>query len=217
MYSWPDTFLVILVLTNLVLLGSSRIATYIRVAAVQGVVLGLLPMLTHLAEEPARILMLGLLGLVTIGVKGVVFPWILLRTLARANVHRELKPYVGYTTATLAGVVALAISLHIGARIPLPAVPFSQLAVSVGLFTFLVGLFLIVSRRKAITQVLGYLVLENGIYAFGIAAVAEVSVLVELGVLLDAFVAVFVMQIAIYHISQEFPSTDVDQLKDLRG
>ena len=86
------------------------------------------------------------------------------------------------------------------------------------LFTILVGLFLIVSRRKALNQVLGYLVLENGIYAFGVApGAASVPLLVELGVLLDVFVAVFVMGIAIYHINREFDHIDADQLDRLKG
>ena len=81
----------------------------------------------------------------------------------------------------------------------------------------LVGLFLIVSRRKAITQVLGYIVAENGIYALGVALVGGVPLLVELGVLLDVFVAVFIMSIAAYHISREFDHIDVDQLDRLKG
>ena len=79
------------------------------------------------------------------------------------------------------------------------------------------GLFLIVSRKKAISQVLGYLVMENGIYVLGIWMVVEVPMLVELGVLLDAFVAVFVMGIATYQIRREFDHIDVDQLDSLKG
>jgi hydrogenase-4 component E len=217
MYAWSDTFLVFLILSNLLLLGSSRLAIYIRVAAAQGFVLGLLPILTHLEDPGSRIALLTGLGLVTMGVKGVLFPWLLFRALEQAKVRREPKPFVGYSLSILVGIVALAMSLRVAARLPLPSSGFSPLAVPVGLFTFFVGLFLIISRRKALTQVLGYLVLENGIYTLGVALVAEVSILVELGVLLDAFVAVFVMQIAIYHISHEFNSTDVDRLTSLRG
>jgi hydrogenase-4 component E len=93
----------------------------------------------------------------------------------------------------------------------------SQLAIPVGLATVLIGLFLITSRRKAVTQVLGYIVVENGIYAIGVALVGGVPLLVELGVLLDVFVAVFIMSIAVHHISREFDHMDVDQLNELRG
>jgi len=217
MYAWSDVFLVFLVLTNLVLLGSSRLVVYIRVSAVQGIVLGFLPILTHLHDATPRLLLLTCLGLVTMGVKGVLFPWLLFRALREANVLREPRPFVGYIASTIIGIAALAVSLRVGSRLPLPGEAFSTLAVPVGLYTFFVGLFLVISRRKALTQVLGYLVLENGIYTLGVALVSEVSILVELGVLLDAFVAVFVMQIAIYHISHEFQSTDVDRLAKLKG
>jgi hydrogenase-4 component E len=95
--------------------------------------------------------------------------------------------------------------------------PSLDLVVPAALFTVLTGVFLIVARRKALTQCLGYLVLENGIYGFGMTAVGDVPALVELGVLLDAFVAVLVMAVAIYHIQEEFEHLDTDQLDTLKG
>lgn len=79
------------------------------------------------------------------------------------------------------------------------------------------GLFLVIARRTAVNQVLGYLVLENGIYAFSLAMVRDVPFLVEIGVLMDMFVAVFVMGIAIYRINSEFDHIDSDRLTKLRG
>jgi hydrogenase-4 component E len=67
------------------------------------------------------------------------------------------------------------------------------------------------SRSKAITQVLGYLTLENGVYAFGATVAFGMPILVELGILLDVFVGVFVMGIAIFHISRQFDHIDTDQ------
>ena len=124
----------------------------------------------------------------------------------------------GAAPDTLVGASTLVFSLWVDARLQLAATAAgSSLAVSVGLATMLIGLFVIVSRRKAITQVLGYIVVENGIYAVGVALVGGVPLLVELGVLLDVFVAVFIMSIAAYHISREFDHIDVDQLDRLRG
>jgi hydrogenase-4 component E len=88
--------------------------------------------------------------------------------------------------------------------------------VPVALFTMVVGLFLIVSRRQALMQVLGYLAMENGIYTFGVGLVQDTPMLVELGVLLDVFVAVFVMGIAIFHISREFDHIDTERLRTLK-
>ena len=80
----------------------------------------------------------------------------------------------------------------------------------------LCGLFLIACRRTAITQVVGYLVLANGVTLFGIGLALEQPLLVELGILLNVFFAVMVMGIAIYHINQEFDSIDVSKLDSLR-
>ena len=93
----------------------------------------------------------------------------------------------------------------------------TSLTADARIFVVSIGLFMIISRRSALMQVIGYLMLENGIFVFGVITVVETPLLVELGVLLDAFVAVFVMGIAIFHINREFGSMDVDQLRALRG
>ena len=115
------------------------------------------------------------------------------------------------------GVVMLAASFGLGAHLPLPASSVPALVVPVAFFNLFSGLFLIIGRRTALTQVLGYLVMENGIYAFGMTFVSRQSMLVELGVLLDLAVGVFVMVLLIFHISRQFEHTDVDRLNHLKG
>ena len=206
--------LVLVVLTNLKLLGSSRLGASIRVVAAQGMVLGLLPILAHTHDLSLRF---ALLAVGTIALKGVVFPWLLFRALREAEVTREVEPYVGYITSILVGVAALAASFWLGGRLPVSTVVVSSLLVPSALFSILAGLFLIVARKRAVNQVLGFLVLENGIYTFGVGVIAETPFLVELGVLLDAFVAVFVMGIAVYHINREFDHIEADRLDRLKG
>ncbi len=208
-----DAVLVFLVLTNLVLLGSSRLAACIRVCAFQGLLLGALTILVQADELTLRGMLLAVGSMV---VKGAVFPWLLFRALREANVRREEEPFVGYTLSLIVGLLCLGASLWLGSRLPLPRHVSSHLVVPAAFFSILVGLLLIVSRKLALTQVLGYLVLENGIYTFGVALAHEEPLLVELGVLLDVFVAVFVMGIAIFHISREFDHIDVDRLSALK-
>ena len=209
-----DLILVLVVLTNLKLLGSSRLGASIRAVAAQGVILGLLPVLAHVHELSLHF---AVLAVGTVMLKGVVFPWLLFRALREAEVTREVEPYVGYVTSILVGVTALAASFWMGGRLPISTVEPSSLLVPSALFSILAGLFLIVARKRAVNQVLGFLVLENGIYTFGVGIVAETPFLVELGVLLDAFVAVFVMGIAVYHINREFDHIEVDRLDRLKG
>ena len=209
-----DLILVLVVLTNLKLLGSSRLGASIRVVAAQGVMLGLLPVLAHMHELSLHF---AAMAVGTIILKGMVFPWLLFRALREAEVTREVEPYVGYITSILIGLAALAASFWRGGRLPVSTVEPSSLLVPSALFSILAGLFLIVARKRAVNQVLGFLVLENGIYTFGVGIVAETPFLVELGVLLDAFVAVFVMGIAVYHINREFDHIEVDRLDRLKG
>jgi hydrogenase-4 component E len=213
MIDWTEPVLISIVLTSFVLVGASRLGTCVRIVALQGVLLGLLTLTT---PESTHSLRAPILALASAGLKGIVFPWLLFRALRDADVRREIEPLVGYRASLLLVTLTLGASLWLGRRLPGPHVAISPLVVPVALFTILVGLFVIVSRTKALTQVLGYLVLENGIYAFGVGVVEGTPMLVELGVLLDLFVAVFVMGIMVFHISREFDHIDTDQLTALR-
>jgi hydrogenase-4 component E len=209
-----DAVVGLLFVTNLLLLGSGYLNACVRAAALQGLVVGLLPLLMGGEGPMWRAAALAVVGM---GLKGVAFPWLLSRTLRDVDVRREVEPFVGHVPSLGLGVAAVGFSLWVSSRLtPLLAARDGAL-VSAGLATLLVGLLIIVSRRKAVSQVLGYIVLENGIYTFGLATVGHVPALVELGVLMDAFVAVFIMSIAVYHISREFNHMDVDLLDKLQG
>ncbi len=213
MSTWIDSILLLLILTDFSLLGSSRLGACIRFVAFQGVLLGVLTLTTP--EDPVSLRPV-LLAMMSIGLKGAAFPWLLFRALREANVRHEIEPFVGYNLSLLIGVAALVASFWLSSRLPLPIPPVSPFLAPVALFTSFIGLFLIISRKKALTQVLGYLVLENGVYAFGVGTVQHTPMLVELGVLLDVFVAVFVMGIAVFHISRQFDHIDTDQLVVLK-
>jgi hydrogenase-4 component E len=212
-----EAILIFLLLANIVLVGSSSLSFCIRVVALEGIALGLLPLLLPGHEFGPRTVFL---VAISIGLKGIVFPWLLFRALRAADVRHEVEPLVGYSVSLLFGVGTLGLSLWLGRMlnpVPLLGRPTElPLILPTALFTVIVGLFLIVSRKKALNQVLGYLVLENGIYLFGITLAHEEPFLVEMGVLLDVFVAVFVMGIAVFHISREFDHMDVDQLSTLK-
>jgi hydrogenase-4 component E len=210
-----ETVLLILVISNLLLLGFSQIKSCIRAVAVQGIALGTLPLLVY--QESGLTVGALLLSVITIGLKGVVFPRLLLRFLREADIRHEVEPYVGHIASTLVGFLFLGVSVWLCSRLPSFLDAPSLLVAPVSFFVIFVGLFIIISRKKAISQILGYLVMENGMYLFGVVMLREMPLLVDLGVLLDAFAAVFVMGIAVYHINREFDHIDVDQLDILKG
>ncbi len=201
-------------LTCFALLGTSRIGACIRWLSFQGILFGLVPLIVHNDGLAMRAI---LLAGGNILLKGIAFPWLLLRLRARADYNREVQPFIGFVASILFGILALALSVWLAMEMK-PALKQAPLVMlNSSIFLIFVGLFLIISRRNALMQVIGYLVLENGIFVFGVVTVVGTPLLVELGVLLDAFVGVFVMGIAIYHINREFGSIDVDRLNALRG
>ena len=146
----------------------------------------------------------------------MVLPWFLSRAIREASVRREVEPLVGFIASQVLGALAIALGFAIAARLPLPAAP-ETLLVPASLATVMIGFIVLTSRRKALTQVVGYLILENGIYLFGLTQAERVPFLIELGVLLDIFVGVFIMGIVVFHINREFDSLDATRLTDLAG
>jgi len=208
-----DTLLILLVLTDFRLLGSGRLAACIQTMVLQALLLGAIPLAIHASHLTLRLVAF---TLATVAVKGILLPWLLRRAARESEARREVEPLIGFTTSILIGTVMLGVCFWVVRPLTQGMPADGGLVLAVALFTILTGLLLIVSRRKALTQVLGYLAMENGVYAFGAALAVEDPLLVELGVLLDVLVAVFVMGIAIYHISREFDHIDTDRLSILK-
>jgi hydrogenase-4 component E len=202
--------LLLVLLTGFAVLGTARLSAGIRALQWQGLWLGLLPPVLH-RDWTAHLL---LLAVGTIVVKAIVLPRFLLWAIREASVRREEEPVVGYVGSLLLGALGVAIGFAVAERLPLTHLQV-RLLVPVALATIIFGLIVLTSRRKALSQVVGYLMLENGIYLFGITEAVRSPVLVELGILLDVFVGVFIMAIVVFHISREFDSIDSRQLTEL--
>lgn len=213
METWLNAIMVLLVLSGLVMLGASRFAMLIRGVAFQGFLLGVFTLLAHVNELTVHVWLLASAGTL---LRGIIFPVFLSRVLEDSGTRREVEPYVGYTSSILSGLAMLGVSIGLGRRVPFPSGALPPFVVPAALCVILMGLFLIVTRRKALTQVLGYLVVENGVYVFGVALVKKTPLLVEMGVLLDVFFAVLVMGIAMFHINREFDHIDTDRLSALK-
>jgi hydrogenase-4 component E len=210
MRSLPDLVLVLVVLTDFVVLGTSRMSGCIRAMAIQGFLLGTLPLLLqdHLSVH-AMFLAGG-----TVLIKAAVIPEFLRRAIREATVRREVDPLVGYVGSIFAGMVALAIAFSVASVLPAQSTP-TDLLVPDALATLMIGLIMLVTRGKALLQVIGYLMLENGIFIFGLTQAERAPFLVDLGVLLDVFVGVFIMGIVVFHINREFDSISSAHLTEL--
>lgn len=197
---------------NPLALGCSRLQTLIRTMAVQGVVLGLLPLLMD-HELDWRVMMI---ALATVVGKGVVIPVLLRRAMRDAQNARELEPYIGFVPSLLLGAGGTIAALALVHALPLLPEHFGSQLVPASLATILAGFILLIGRAKAISQACGYLILENGIYLFGLLLIKSMPMLVEAGVLLDITVSVFIISIVVDRIQRVFDSLDTRHLTKLR-
>ena len=152
---------------------------------------------------------------INLTVKGCVMPIMLGYALRKSNAVSELEPMVSFGKSVTIIFFVTLISFYFCESKSFEGTLATRLAVPLSFTTIATGLFLIVARRKAITQVLGFLVFENGVSIFAAAISMEYGILVELGILLDVFVLVFILGIAIFEINRTFSSIDTDHLNKL--
>jgi len=207
-----DPILIIALMLNFVALGVSRIRGVIKAVALQGMLLGICPLLVH-QEIGFRGL---LLVVVTIGLKGFAIPQLLFRAMRAADIRHEVKPAVSFVSSLLLAGAGTALAMVFSSTLPLTEQHEGLFLVPASLSTVWTSFLMLTTRKRAISQVLGYVMLENGIYLFGLLLLEAMPFLVEVGVLLDLFTCVFVMGIIIHHISREFSTSEAEQLSELK-
>ena len=201
MTSWSDVICIIVVFLSLVILSNNSVVAMIRVFALQSFALGLLPFFLHASSIAAQDVFI---ALVTMILKAVVVPSILFWAIRRVSMRSEIKPIIGFSASIIFGAIIIAVAFWVSLSLKLPGQPLSNLILPCSLSTVLLGFMIMVTRTRAVTQVLGYLILENGIFLFAMSLFDVMPVLIEIGILLDIFVAVFIMAIVVNHINEEF-------------
>jgi hydrogenase-4 component E len=202
-----------LLLTAVLVLWRRELAVIIRVFALQGLALAALVAVLAAHQHDAQ------LGGVAAGIlvlRAGVLPWLLRRALAQAGeARRETRPLVNVAASLLAAAVltllAYAVSRPLAELAPSPATH----AIPVGITVVLIGFLVLVTRRRALSQVVGFLLMDNGITTVGFLTTAGVGVIVELGVSLDVLLAVLVLQVLAARMRETFGDTDLDELREL--
>ena len=211
MNQWLNLLIGLALGMNLLALASGRLPSLIRSAAGQGVVLGILPLL--LGHQSW--LTLGF-AVCTMSVKGILIPALLRRALRTSHMEREIRPIIGFIPSLLLGAAATIASVGLADTMPLRPEHAGSLLAAGAFATLFTGFLLLIGRAKAIAQVCGYLILENGIFLFGLLLVGSTPLIVEAGILLDLTVAVFVIGIIMDRIQREFDTLDTRELTALK-
>ena len=203
----------LVLITGFLLLWRRGLAAHIDAFALQSVALAATTAL--IAYFTAHVELYGVAGLL-VALKGIGIPVLLRRMARRFGTERELAPYVNTATSLLVGgllvLLAYVVMRPIVLLSPLPTRAGMPLAMGL----IFVSLFVIVSRKKALTQVIGFLMLENGIALLAVLGTHGIPLIVEIGVFLDVLMGFLVMQIVVYQIHETFESLDVEQLNQLR-
>jgi hydrogenase-4 component E len=206
-----NPLLLVVILINFYTLGSARLVACVRVVALQGALLALLPLLSHGLTFHSI-----LLAAEAFCFKGVLIPWLLLRAIRKVRIRREMEPIVGFVPTLILGVLTTVGAFLFADLLPLATEHHGGMFVPTALATMFSGFLLLITRRKAITQILGYLMLENGIFIFAVLLSAAMPFMVEAGILLDLLVGVFVMGIVVNQITREFSTINTERLTALK-
>lgn len=202
-------------LTAVLIVWRRELRAIVKLLAWQGVALAAIPLTEGIYRDDAALIIVGVVVLI---LRAVILPLLLLRAVGtEAHERRESTPLVNTTTSLMITaaltVLAYAVTRPIIALDPSPATR----AVPATFAVTLIAVFVMVSRRRAVSQAVGFMMLDNGIAATAFLITAGVPLIVELGASLDVLFAVLVLGLLTGHMRRTFGGTDLDQLRELRG
>jgi len=203
-----------MLVTAYLMVGQRALFTAIRVYGLQSMLLGGVAVVMALADHRPHLLASAAL---TIGLKGVLIPWFLMRVIDRIGIHREIEPYVNIPSSLLVCLGLTVVGYRVGAGLVRDAGGHAHHVIGVSLSMLLMGLFMMVTRRKALTQVLALLTVENAVFLVALGATTGMPLIVELGISFDVILAVLILGVFVHRIADRFDSMDVSRLSKLKG
>jgi hydrogenase-4 component E len=211
-----DIFAAAILVTAFLIVSSRSLVFYIRLFAVQSFFLGVVAFLVVLGYGETHILIAAVL---TIAIKAVAIPVVLTKVIERLHVRKEIDFIVNVSVSLLlCGVIVIladsvANSILSGQQDNASGV---SRVLSVSIAVMLIGLFIMMSRKKAVTQIVGLLTMENGIFLSGLSITYGMPLIVEVGIFFDILIAVLILGVFVFRISKTFESISIESLRSLR-
>ncbi|MBP8685752.1 MAG: hydrogenase [Methanomassiliicoccales archaeon] len=203
-----------ILLVSLLVMASTRMGQLVRSFAFQSLMLAAIAaVLAHYTGSEHIYVVAGL----TLVVKGVVIPRFLIYSMDRLKVRREIEPLVGIPASLLISGGLVIVAYYITEPLISSAETVTRNCLAVSLAVVLIGLFMMISRRKAMTQMVGLLMMENGLFLGIISTTYGMPLIVEIGIFFDVLMAVLIMGIFAYRINQTFETLDTTFMRRLRG
>jgi hydrogenase-4 component E len=203
-----------MLVTAYLMVAQKALFVTIRLYGLQSILLGIVAVAMGLTENRSH-LFIG--AALTIGLKGVFIPWFLMRVIDRIGIHREIEPYINIPSSLLICLGLTVLGYRVSTGMADGGQGVTHHVIGVALSMLLMGLFLMVSRRKAVTQILALLTIENAVFLVALGATSGMPLVVELGISFDVILAVLVLGILVHRIVDRFESMDVSRLSNLKG
>jgi hydrogenase-4 component E len=196
------------------MVGQKSLFTTIRLYGVQSLLLATVAVVMAISDERPHLF---LMATMTTILKGFVIPLFLMRVVDRIGIHREIEPFLNVPASLLACLGLTVVGYRVSTGFPEGTVGVTHHVLGVGLSTLMIGLFLMVTRKKAISQVLALLTVENAIFLVALGITSGMPMVVELGIFFDVILAVLVLGVLVRRIVDRFESMDVSRLSKLKG
>ncbi|MDA3913427.1 formate hydrogenlyase [Oleiagrimonas sp.] len=202
-----------LLMISFAMLAQRRIRRLIVLLAWQGAMLSASTLLVAITAHQSHLYYSAAL---TLALKVIVLPWILMRLMKRLGIAGDIEPLVNISTLLLVGLALVIFAFGLAQPISALATTVTRQALGIALAVILLAFLMIIARRKAVTQVIGILALENGLFFAATSATYGMPMVVELGIALDLLVGVFVFGIFFFHIREQFDSLDLHHFEALK-
>jgi len=207
-----DTILTLVLLSVLFSFGSSRLPRLISVVAFQGIVVSLVPFFVGHDMTIGGLVF----TIATLVIRGIIIPMSIYTAINRVNIKREVEPIIGYHASIICGLLLIVAATWISRQLNIPAIKDYTLLFPTAMALLVTGMFLLMARRNAIAMVLGYIMMENGIYLVGTTISVRARHIVEFGILLDILAGVMIMAAILQNIKQTFDDVDTAHLRSLK-
>ncbi len=207
-----DTLLSLVLLSIMFAFGSSRLPGLIKVIAFQGVVVSIVPFFIGHEMDAGGVVF----TLVTLFIRGFVIPISIYIAIKKVAIRREVEPIVGYHASIMCGLGLIVAATFISRQLNVPSISDFKLLWPTAIALLVTGMFLLMARRNAIAMVIGYIMMENGIYLVGTTISVRARHIVEFGILLDVLAGVMIMAIILQNIKQTFDDVDTALLRTLK-
>ncbi len=196
------------------MVGQKALFTTIRLYGAQSLLLGIVAVTIAVSESRHDLFAT---AAITVALKAIVIPWFLMRVIDRIGIHREIEPFLNVPASLLVCVGLTVVGYRVSTGFPVGARNVSHHLIGVALSMVLIGLFLMVTRKKAITQILALLTVENAVFLVAVGVTTGMPLIVEVGIAFDVILAVLVLGVLVHRIVDRFESMDVSRLSKLKG